>query len=141
MHAVGLFGPRGIIWSGVQAGVQTGLWARGGAGHNMNKPSKQSATGLIREVGELRESLARAVRDRAELIGALWAWKCPACNGSRFYTGYSREAPEGCPCIKCTDTEGLHPVAWAALTAVVGLEGARARVGRAITGVVRNQNT
>ena len=49
------------------------------------------------------------------LVIALRKWKCPACNGSRYYSGYSKNSPGGTPCRKCANTDGLHPVAHEAL--------------------------
>jgi uncharacterized protein (DUF983 family) len=57
-----------------------------------------------------------------DLLAALVEWKCPACGGTRFYSGYSADAPEGQPCRKCRDTEGLHPTAWAAVKGLVEVE-------------------
>jgi uncharacterized protein (DUF983 family) len=56
--------------------------------------------------------------DFSKLIEALRQWKCPACGGTQVYSGYSAAAPNGGPCRKCAETEGLHPVAFAALKEV-----------------------
>jgi len=56
------------------------------------------------------------------LKAALEQWKCPACGGSGFYTGYSHQAPEGRLCSKCEGL-GLHPVASAALAEAEQEEG------------------
>lgn len=48
---------------------------------------------------------------------ALKQWKCPACGGSGQFSGYSKDAPQGQPCRKCKDTNGLHPIAARELSA------------------------
>lgn len=55
----------------------------------------------------------------AALIDALLLWRCPACGGSRRYTGYSVDNPNGQPCRKCAGS-GLHPVARGAIEAATG---------------------
>lgn len=61
----------------------------------------------------------------AILLEALRQWKCPACGGSRRYTGYSKEArtkdPQAnnrfdMPCKKCGE-DGLNPIASEAIRA------------------------
>lgn len=55
-----------------------------------------------------------------EMVDALRQWKCPACGGTReFKQAYSQAHPEGITgeCRKCANSEGLHPIAFAALAA------------------------
>lgn len=57
------------------------------------------------------------------LIEALRRWKCPACNGSRLFKGYSKgkvfTEEDKQPCRYCKDTDGLHSIAHEALEASV----------------------
>ncbi len=58
---------------------------------------------------------ARLIAAAPEMLEALEKWVCPACGGTRVYSGYSADAPNGQPCRKCAQTDGLHPIAWAAI--------------------------
>lgn len=63
---------------------------------------------------------AHLIAAAPDMYQALKQWMCPACGGSKVYTGYSKDAPYGSPCRKCADTDGLHPIAFAALAKAVG---------------------
>lgn len=66
------------------------------------------------------ETVTDLLNGHGILIAALKQWMCPACGGSRVYTGYSHNAPYGGPCKKCADTDGLNPVAFASIKKASG---------------------
>lgn len=101
--------PAGPLVPNTVPALRFALWymRENGSGAAVNAASEDAREEL--------ESIELAREREGKLRTALEQWKCPACGGSREFTGYSKEAPGGQTCRKCADTNGLHPVAFAAL--------------------------
>jgi len=93
-----------------EAWANRGAWASERVRESYLSRRDNSLAKADEAIAEVRAAL----RQPSALEQALRQWKCPSCGGSRTYLNRTKGGEERISCKVCTD--GLHPIASAALT-------------------------